>query len=181
MKFGMNLLRKATALFRREKLDREMSEEMNTHLELQVREYERRGMAPDEARYAALRAFGGVEQIKARVRDQRGWGWLEQTWQDVRIAVRGLRHNRCFTIVAVLTLGFGIGANTAIFAFFNALSLRALPVAEPDRLVLFRSLNGDESFSYPTFERLTSAATTLAGTGMFKRMPDSRAMIASGF
>ena len=89
----MNLLRQLRALFRKEKLDAEMAEEMQAHLELQAAENEKSGLSADAARYAARRAFGGVEQIKERARDQRGFVWLDQLIQDLRYAARMLRKN----------------------------------------------------------------------------------------
>src|SRR6185295_578188 len=100
----MKFFRRLRALFRKEKLDAEMAEEMRAHLELQAAENEKRGMAPADARYAALRSFGGAEQIKERARDGRGWRWLEQTLQDVRYAARQLRRSPAFACVAVVTL-----------------------------------------------------------------------------
>src|SRR4051812_42616217 len=126
----MKLLRKIRAFFRREKLDAEMSEEMKTHLELQVQQNIARGMPPDEARYAAQRSFGGVDQIKERARDQRGFVWLEQSAQDLRYAVRQLRRNPGLAIVAVLTLAIGTGANTAIFSLVHHLMLKPLRYEE---------------------------------------------------
>ncbi len=131
----MKLLRRFRALFRREKLDAEMAEELRAHLELQAAENEKRGLPPDEARYAAHRAFGGVEQIKERARDGRGFVWLEQLQQDFRFAFRQLRRNPGFALVAILTLAIGTGANTAIFSLVNSLVLKPLAYDEPGQLV----------------------------------------------
>jgi predicted permease len=125
----MRLRAKIRALFRKEKLDAEMGEEMRAHLELQAAENEKRGMSADEARYAARRAFGGVEQIKERARDQRRVIWLEQLAQDLRAAVRGLAKNRRFTVLAGAILALGIGVNTALFSVVHGLVLRPFPYA----------------------------------------------------
>ena len=136
----MTLLRKFRALFRKEKLDAEMAEEMRAHLELQTRENIAHGMLPDEARYAARRSFGGVEQIKERCRDERrrGWIWLDQLSQDLRYAARSLRRNPGFTAAIVLTLALGIGGNATIFSVLNAVVLEPLPYADIDRVVNLR-------------------------------------------
>jgi predicted permease len=126
------------ALFQKEKLDTQMDEEMQSHLEMQTRENIEAGMNPEEARYAARRQFGWVESIKDTCRDQRE-GFVTRHLSlltlDIRHCVRGLRKNPGFTAVAVLTLALCLGANLAIFAVIDTVLLRPLPFPDPDRLV----------------------------------------------
>ncbi|MES2696468.1 MAG: ABC transporter permease [Verrucomicrobiota bacterium] len=136
----LHFLRRVRAIFRREKIERDMAEEMRFHLSQSTADHIDEGLSPDEARYAALRRFGGIEQVKESCREDRvrGWLWLEQLSQDVRHAVRSFRRNPIFTLTIVVTLAIGIGANATIFSVVNAVLLEPLPYADIKRLVNLR-------------------------------------------
>ena len=110
------------------RLDADLDDEVRAHLDLLATEYERSGLSPDQARLAARRAFGGIEQMKEAYRDGRGLRWLDDVRRDVHQALRALRRAPVFTGAAILTLAVGLTAVTGIFAVLNAFMLRAMPV-----------------------------------------------------
>ena len=115
--------------------DRELDEELRDHVERQVDANIASGMTPEQARTAALRAIGGVEQRKEECRDTRGLGPFERIVADTRYAIRVLKRSPVFAVVAIASLAFGIGAFLAMFQLVDAIRLRALPVENAHELV----------------------------------------------
>ena len=162
-------------LWRRGKLEEDLGRELQFHIDERISALRSAGMSEGEARRKVRLEFGGIEQVKEECRNARGTLWLESTVQDFRYALRTLRKSPAFTAVAVLTLGLGIGANTAIFSLINAVMLRMLPVQHPEQLVLLTDPSqgfvavdttqyGVRSLlSYPEFAELRSHNTVFSG------------------
>ena len=153
------------SLFHREAAEQDLSDELRYHLEQKTNEYIAGGLSPEEARRKATREFGGLELHKEQCRDTRRVRLIETTLQDIRFGFRMLYKNLGFTAIAILTLGLGIGANTAIFSMVNSFLLRPLPIKDPEQLtVLGMQLKKgalQSSFSYPEFQDLQEQSSSV--------------------
>src|SRR5207245_3570945 len=157
-------IRRLAALFRRRGLEADLDAELRSHLEMAVELNLHKGMSAEDARREALRSFGGVEQTKERYRDQRGLPMIETALQDLRFGFRMLRRSPGFSILAILCLTLGIGANAAVFSWVEGILFRPYPlVSHQERLVAVGGTSRDEPrgtpLSWPDFEDLQRRCT----------------------
>src|SRR6516225_2912074 len=160
-------------LFRRDRSGQRLEDEIQFHLDQQIAENLAAGMSREEARYAAMRAFGNPTFLKEETRDTWGWGWLEQIAQDLRYGARTLGKNPGFTMVAVLAVALGVGVNTGIFSALNGVALKLLPVPRAEQIVsvdqIFhgrfrRNLHGEPGlFSYSEYKNYRANNQVFSG------------------
>src|SRR4051812_42386230 len=134
------------SIFRGSRVERELQEELQFHLDHKIEEGIAAGLSPREARYAAMRAMSGIEQRKEEMRDMRRIHWLTDFADDLRYAARSLRRASGFTALVVITLALGIGMTTAPFSMVDALIFRPYPVPHPGEIVSLVSTTRDNSF-----------------------------------
>ena len=168
------LWQRLMAMVQRQQKERELDAELQFHLDQATEENMRRGMSEAEARQAAKRHFGGVEQVKEAYRDASRLRWLEELGQDTRFGLRMLRKRPGFTLIAVMTLSLGIGANTAIFSLLNTALLKPLPIAQPEQFIaLSNAATGRlfPTFSYPTYKDIQARTDVFSGLLAYRFAP----------
>ena len=165
-----DLLYRLRGLFRRKQVETELDEELRFHFEREVEKNVAAGMPAEEARRQARLAFGGLDQVKEECREARGVGFVETVIQDLRYAARQLAKSPGFTAVAVLSLGLGIGANTAIFSLVDAVLFRMLPVERPEELEAVEVAGADwarSRVSYPVYRDIRNLDVFLGAAGSY--------------
>ena len=164
------LLSRLAGLLRRGRRDGRLSQEIQTHLDLLTDEYMAQGMMLADARAAARRAFGGVDQVRAVYRDQQGLPFVDALTQDLRFAVRLLRRDPGFATAAVLVLGLGIGVNNMLFTILNAHTMRGLPIRGVNQVVYLSTIDkhsSERGLSYLDFQEVRDASRSFAGLAAF--------------
>ncbi len=165
-----SLVQRLLALTRTRRLDRELDDEVRAHLELAERDARAAGLSPEEARRTARRNFGGLEQMKETHRDERSVRSLDTLMKDVRYGLLMLVRDPGFAVVAISVMAIGIGANTAMFSLVDAVLLKPLPFADPDRIVRVMeaptptSRNGITTLNFLDWKRLSTSFEALSAT-----------------
>src|SRR5215510_9520048 len=161
-------LHRLLGLFLKRNLERELEEKIRSHFEMQIEDNLKQGMSLEEAQRAARLSFGGVAQVKEAYQDQSRLRWIEDLWQDLRFGARMLLKTPGFTLMAVLTLSLGIGANTAIFSVVNMFLFRPLPVERPNELASIFAGDHPGFHSYPRYIDLRDYNNVFSGLAAHK-------------
>ena len=173
------LKRRLQMLFHQGRFQRELDEEMRLHLELRREQQMASGASAESARQAALRRFGNAARLREESQRAWGWEWLETLLQDAGYGMRSMLRTPGVTAIALLSLALGIGANTAIFSFLNAVMLRTLPVKDPQQLVklgvedwsgITDSFACTELYSYPFYREFRSRNAVFSDTAAYFSM-----------
>lgn len=188
MNWLLRLLQRLRSSFSHAQMDQELDAEMASHLEMAIAENLQRGMSAEEARRQALIRFGGLEQAKQQHREARGFQTIDILFQDLRYTFRTLRRDPVFTLVAVLILSLGIGANIAIFSVVNTILLQPLPFRDPHQLVWINSKLGQggglssNTYSTDAYKQLVAQQRSFSGvTGYFAfSTPDNLRLTGRG-
>ena len=176
------LRRRIEILFHRARFQSELEEEMRLHLELRRQQQISTGLAPEAAHRLAHQRFGNITRMKEKSQMAWGWNWLETFLQDAGYGVRSMLRTPAITVVGLISLALGIGANTAIFSFLDAMILRSLPVKDPQQLVKLGTDNWNgitnsfaciELYSYPFYRQFQQKNAVFSHTAaMFSMMND---------
>jgi hypothetical protein len=135
MRWLRKLLMQCQMLLRRDRAGEQLQHELQFHLDQQIAENLAAGISPEEARHAALRTFGNPAALRDQARATWSWQWLEMFLRDLRFGIRALARSPGFSILAILVMGLGIGANVALFTVVRSVLLKPLPFKDQDRLV----------------------------------------------
>lgn len=157
------------SLFQRSRIERELDDELQFHLEQRIAHEISLGKTPEQARYAALRAMQGMEQQKEHCRDARHVNFFDDFQRNLRYALRGLRHSPGFAAVIIITLALGVGANTAIFSLVDTIMLKLLPVKAPEQLyfVAHGVQYPSRSWNYPDYCAMRDRNSAFAGLAAY--------------
>ncbi|PYT22968.1 MAG: permease, partial [Acidobacteria bacterium] len=162
----MSWIHRIRSSFRKRKLEENLDDELQFHIEMRVQEFIATGMAPEDARHQATRLFGDRLLLKEKTREMDTIGWIETLWQDLRYATRTFLRTPIFATVAVVSLALGIGANTAIFSLIDAVLLESLPVRDPRHLVLVWE-KPSAPLSYPLYKHIRDRNQVFSGVVAF--------------